>query len=165
MCSLLIFYFVLGKCYEDHCLQNSALKPGNFIKSKNGLYTFILQQNGKLEIFCGESSIWSANGPDNNIKKFIFQRNSNLVVYRNDNSVAWGAGLGGRTPKGQKLVMQNDGNLVMYDGDDKAVWNTATYNKCPAGDNFWIRNLRVLSYCELDYTFCDKFCYKYVTIL
>ena len=79
-------------------------------------------------------------------------------MYRNDNSGAWGAGLGGRTPKGQKLVMQNDGNLVMYDGDDKAVWNTATYNKCPAGDNFWIRNLRVLSYCELDYTFCDKFC-------
>ena len=125
---------LLGNCYEDHCIRNAVLKPGSSIKSKNGLYTFILQQNGKLEILCGESSIWSANGPDNNVKEFIFQTDSNLVVYRNDKSVAWGAGLAGRTPKGWKLVMQNDGNLVMYDGDGKVVWNTATYNKCPAGD-------------------------------
>ena len=94
----------------------------------------MLQKNGKLIILCGENAIWSANGRDNNVKEFIFQTDSNLVVYRNDYSVAWTAGLGGRTPKGVKLVMQNDGNLVMYDRNDKAVWNTATYNKCPAGD-------------------------------
>lgn len=125
---------LLGSCYEDRCSRKSALKPGEFIKSTNNLFTFILQENGKLEILCGKSSIWIASCSDDNVKEFSFQEDGNLIVYRNDNSVAWNAGLTGRTPKGSKLIMQNDGNLVMYDDNDVYVWSIVTFSKCPAGN-------------------------------
>lgn len=127
-------FLLLGNCYEGHCLRNAVLKPGSSIRSRNGLYTFILQQNGKLEILCGNSSIWAALDPDNSVKEFTFQEDGNLVLYRNDGSVAWTAGLAGKTPKGKKLIMQNDGNLVLHDNTDNVSWQTATYDKCPAGD-------------------------------
>ena len=110
------------------------MERGSSITSKNGLYKFILQKNGKLEILCGGASIWSVNGPDSSVGNFVFQKDVNLVLYRNDNSVVWDAGIGGRGLWNAELVMQNDGNLVVYNSPN--TFETATYNKCPAGDIF-----------------------------
>ena len=95
---------IAGNCCGDRCRNRGALERGSSITCKNGL--------------C----------------KFVFQKDVNLVLYRNDNSVVWDAGIGGKGIWNAELVMQNDGNLVVYNSPN--TFQTATYNKRSAGDTF-----------------------------
>ena len=126
---------IAGNCCGDRCRNRGALERGSSITCKNGLCKFILQKNGKPEILCGGAPVWSVNGPDNSAEKFVFQKDVNLVLYRNDNSVVWDAGIGGKGIWNAELVMQNDGNLVVYNSPN--TFQTTTYNKCSARDTFW----------------------------
>ncbi len=56
--------------------------------------------------------------------RFVFQFDSNLVLYDQNNVAIWASHTqwGG----GKRLVMQEDGNLVMYT-DTQPIWSTGTW--------------------------------------
>lgn len=64
--------------------------------------------------------------PGNNTTKLIMQADGNLVLYRNDNSVAlWSTSTWGKPVT--HAIMQSDGNFVLYDNSGKAYWATGTW--------------------------------------
>lgn len=86
-----------------------------------------LQENGNLEIFCENVSVWESNTTNDNVKFLYFDVHGNLVLLANDNSTVWSASIG---PNAVKLLMQDDGNVVLYNDDDQSVWTTRTKDKC-----------------------------------
>ena len=130
---LLVIFFLkiwelfLENCIGNNCSKNGILKKGKYLESTNGIYTLKLQENGNLEIFCQNVSIWETKTINNNVDLLYFDPNGNLVLFGNNKSIIWAAGIG-LDPT--KLIMQDDGNLVLYKDDDQSVWSTSTNNKC-----------------------------------
>ena len=98
------------------------MKKGNHLQSTNGVYKFILQQNGNLEILCQNTSIWSSNTFDPNIEEMHFTEtgvvtlrkpSSNFDVWRSD--LRWHASI-----NPVNLVMQNDGNLRAFERNHRS---------------------------------------------
>ena len=116
------------------------MKKGNHLQSTNGVYKFIIQQNGNLEILCKNTSIWSSNTFDPNIEEMHFTEtgvvtlrkpSSNFDVWRSD--PRWHASI-----NPVNLVMQNDGNLRAFERNHRnneivPIFATNTNGKCPAG--------------------------------
>jgi hypothetical protein len=60
---------------------------------------------------------------DNTQYRLVMQTGGNLVLYRNDSSVAWSTQT---FVPGTSAVMQADGNFVLYTPSGQPVWHTQT---------------------------------------
>lgn len=127
-----ITVFYLDNCREDICDPNAILKPGSYIQSKNGLFRFVLNQTGKLEIWCKDRIIWSKNADIADVDFLYFDKNSKMILIGKDNSTEWIMSMFTRGTKHGILLMQNDGNLVVYDECDNIYWQSRSYGKCGA---------------------------------
>ena len=87
-----------------------------------------MQTAGNLVLYRASDlpPFWQTGTHGQNIPKLTFQLDGNLVMYRNDGSVAWASHTEGR---GYKVWMQDDGNFVIYDRAGKGIWHTDTHNK------------------------------------
>ena len=119
--------FFIENCVGNNCSTNGILKRGKYLESKTGIYRLKLQENGNLEIFCQNVSVWETKTINNNVDFLYFDSNGNLVLFGKDKSIIWAAGIG---LDATKLIMQDDGNLVLYKDDNQSVWSTDTNNKC-----------------------------------
>ena len=122
----------LAVCQSDVCHPN-----GNSIKSGNGVYELILQENGNLELKCNDTLLWSSDTKNSDVEDFQFQSDGNLAIRKKDGTYAWESQTvyDESDPKGppDRLILQNDGNVVLYAGH-KAKWSTATHGRCPSGN-------------------------------
>jgi len=114
--SLVTSYPVLAK---DILGSGQILYKGETLKSPNGQYKLILQNDGNLVLYDGGRAIWSTKTQGKRIKKLVMQNDGNLVLY-GPNGPLWATNTSGN--RGAYLKIQNDGNLVIY----KAVWLTNT---------------------------------------
>ena len=126
----------LAVCQSDVCHPKGSLTKGKSIKSANGVYEFILQESGNLELKCNDTLLWSSNTDNSDVEDFQFQSNGNLVIRKKDGTYAWESRTeyDGSSPNGppDKLILQNDGNVVLYArGEPK--WSTKTHGGCPSG--------------------------------
>jgi hypothetical protein len=106
-----------------------SLRANNQLVSDNGAATLLVQGDGNVVMYQGNSStaLWASNttfGGGGEYVHLDLQSDGNLVLYADQ--VLWATS----TASGQELVMQGDCNLVLRDGASKAVWasNTAP---CP----------------------------------
>ena len=69
----------LGNCHGDTCTHMGVLKKGKYLRSNNGIFKLILQENGNLEILCKTKPIWSTRTITNKVDFLYFKQNGKLV--------------------------------------------------------------------------------------
>jgi hypothetical protein len=94
------------------------LKPGQYRRSPNGIYTLIMQTDGNAVLYKGRTALWGSM-TNRKASTLIMRRDGNLVVVSGRTAV-WASNTGGST--GAYLAVQNDANLVIYNIRNKAVW-------------------------------------------
>ena len=119
--------FFIENCVGNNCSTNGILKRGKYLEFTTGIYRLKLQENGNLEIFCQNVSVWETKTINKNVDFLYFDSNGSLVLFGKNKSIIWAAGIG---LDATKLIMQDDGNLALYKDGDQSVWSTGTNNKC-----------------------------------
>jgi len=102
----------------DVLRPGKSLKAGQYIRSKNGLYTFVMQADGNAVLIKGRTALWST-ATNKKGSVLVMQTDGNLVVVYGRTRV-WASNTNGST--GAALAVQNDNNLVIYNSRGKAVW-------------------------------------------
>lgn len=107
---------------EDHLDPGEKLVKGQYLKSTNGEYQFVLQDDGNLVLYGRGRALWASNTNSYAASNVIMQSDGNLVLYGYPNAI-WHSGT--YNNPGARLIVQNDGNVVIYLGQ-KAIWATGT---------------------------------------
>src|SRR5690348_14364288 len=64
---------------SDVLKSGEYLKPGQYRRSQNGMYTLIMQTDGNAVLYKGRTALWSTV-TNRKASSLIMQRNGNLVV-------------------------------------------------------------------------------------
>ena len=85
------------------------LNKGDILQSESAKYQLILQPNGKLEIICEGSVIWSPlkDSDTGSVTRLYFKNKSSLGVYLGEESLVWTHEIGQSNKYFQKLVLEN----------------------------------------------------------
>ncbi|MDX6279451.1 MAG: hypothetical protein QOH03_522 [Kribbellaceae bacterium] len=102
----------------DVLRSGQSLKAGQYIRSKNGVYTFRMQADGNAVLIKGRTALWST-ATNKKGSVLVMQKDGNLVVVHGRTKI-WASNTNGST--GAALAVQNDDNLVIYNSRGKAVW-------------------------------------------
>jgi len=110
--------------------NDQQLKQGESLRSPNGSYHVIMQNDGNFVLYDHSNQpIWASNTaqkgvPPHDIK---MQSDGNLVIYDGHRQAIWSSNtyLKGSGP--YQLIIQDDRNLVIYDGHRQAIWSSGTY--------------------------------------
>ncbi|MFB6719963.1 hypothetical protein ACFCV3_07380 [Kribbella sp. NPDC056345] len=104
---------------SDVLQPGQKLKAGNYIRSKNGQYTFLMQSDGNAVLYKGKTALWST-ATNRKASVLVMQKNGNLEVV-SGKTVVWQSNTG--TSPNARLVVQNDNNLVIYNTRNKPNWS------------------------------------------
>ncbi|MCK0092637.1 LysM peptidoglycan-binding domain-containing protein [Rhodococcus sp. F64268] len=99
--------------------SGQSLSVGQELKSDNGKYTLVLQQDGNLVLSEDGKAVWAAGTDGSGTVRATVQEDGNFVLYKDDNSPVWASETSGNS--GVRLTVQDDRNVVLYAGD-KPVW-------------------------------------------
>lgn len=113
---------------SDRIRSHSWMNEGEYLKSRNGKYKFVLRGDGNLVLYSGKKAIWSSKtgGKGKYPFKLKMQRDGNLVVYGMGKAI-WSSKTNKKGRGPYRLVMQSDRNVVLYDSLGKALWSTSTW--------------------------------------
>lgn len=133
-------FFFLGNCYKNQCIRNGILNKGDILRSESEKYQLKLQSNGKLEIICEGSVIWSPlkDSDTDSVTRLYFKNESSLGVYLEDESLVWTPDIGLSSKYFQKLVLENDGRLILYDNKSENIWESNSAGKCRKGKQLFV---------------------------
>jgi len=112
----------LSAAFSDRLHENEQLTKGQWIRSNNGQYTFILQDDGNVVLYGRGRALWASNTNGQAVNNLIMQSDGNLVAYGYPHAI-WSSGT--YNWPGAYLVIQDDGNAVIYIGR-RAIWATGT---------------------------------------
>ena len=104
------------------------MMKGESLKSLNGKYTFILQFDGNLVLYCGGRKLWETKTVSADIYALYFQFNGNLVIRNKDLSAAWVSNT--VDSSANLLLIQDDGNVVISNDNRVTKWATGTNFIC-----------------------------------
>jgi hypothetical protein len=104
------------------------LNPGQFIQSPDRQYRMIMQGDGNLVLYRGNTPLWASNTRAAN-STLEMQGDGNLVVYAPGHIAVWASGTFSQY---SALIGQNDGNFVVYAPGNNPVWSTKTNAVTPA---------------------------------
>jgi nucleoid-associated protein YgaU len=93
------------------------------LTSPNGAYSVILQDDGNLVLYAGETAVWSTETNGQPVVRAEVQEDGNFVLYTEDKPV-WHSDTKGA--KDVRLILQDDRNLVLY-GFDGPAWSSETH--------------------------------------
>ena len=96
------------------------LNPGYWIKSPNGRYQLIYQNDGNLVFYGPSGPLWASDTIGQPPGFATMQGDGNLVVYRADGVPIWATDTSGMP--GAELRVQDDGYLVLYDAGNTPMW-------------------------------------------
>lgn len=86
----------------------------------------VMQYDGNFVVYKGNTALWASHTWNNPNAHFIFQGDSNLVVYNYGGTAKWNSRTNGQD--GWRLVMQGDCNLVLYNYNySRPLWRTYTH--------------------------------------
>lgn len=108
--------------YSDRLNEGESLSKGQWIRSSNGAYTFIMQDDGNLVLYGRGRALWASNTAGRAVNNVIMQGDGNLVIYGYPGPI-WASNT--VNFPGSNLVVQNDGNVVIYIAR-KPIWATNT---------------------------------------
>ena len=115
----------------DYELQpGQRLSPGWQIQSPDRNYRMVMQSDGNLVLYTGNTAKW-ASGTSAANSDLEMQSDGNLVIYAPGHAAVWASNTAGKN--GSVLFGQNDGNFVLYAPGNVAVWSTNTANSSLGG--------------------------------
>jgi hypothetical protein len=114
----------------DTLKSDQKLLSGQFLRSKNGLYSVIVKDNCFV-IVKGSNQVWSSNSSllsshiigKSRLGYLKMNTDGNLVLYGNDKPI-WTSKTWIRGSFGHFLRIHNNGNLVIYNKIESQVWET-----------------------------------------
>ncbi len=121
--------------WQDTLGQNEKLKVSEGLRSSDGNYTLVLQEDGNLVTYDShKKAIWNSGTDKSGAVECVMQGDGNLLLKDRGGRVAWATYTDGYN--NAKLKMQNDGNLVIYNARGMAVWaNGRIKDSLLKGDN------------------------------
>jgi len=124
-----------GAEWQDTLGQNEKLKVSEGLKSTNGNYTLVLQEDGNLVTYDShKKALWNSGTDKSMAVECVMQGDGNLLLKDRGGRLAWATYTDGYN--NAKLKMQNDGNLVIYNERGMAVWaNGRIKDSLLKGDN------------------------------
>jgi nucleoid-associated protein YgaU len=106
----------------DRLHKGEKLTVGESLTSENGAYKVILQEDGNLVLYSGDTAVWSTETNGQPVERAEVQDDGNFVLYTKDKPV-WHSDTKGA--KDVRLILQDDRNLVLY-GFDGVAWSSKT---------------------------------------
>lgn len=121
---------VAGPSQCGYLFANQGLNPGQTLWSCNGAYRMIMQTDGNLVVYVGNSNkvVWASGTWDRTPLYTIMQPDGNLVTYFTPGG-PWSPNTWGHP--GAFFRLQDDANLVIYASSGGVLWSPNTY--CDAG--------------------------------
>lgn len=107
---------------QNYLAEGENLTRGQWLKSNNGQYTLVLQDDGNLVLYGRGQALWHSKTHGLAVRELVMQYDGNLVLYGYPNAL-WSSNTYGYP--GSYLVVQDDGNVVIYIGR-LAIWSTGT---------------------------------------
>ena len=101
-----------------------ALSPKERLHSPSGQLQLLLQTDGNLVLYDGQTAIWATGTNGQAVSQAAMQADGNLVLVGPGGTVVWEARTAGHA--GARLVLQDDGNAVVYAIDGRPLWSTGT---------------------------------------
>ena len=103
----------------DNLAAGQSLQPGQQIVSPNGSFRVIMQADGNLVEYKGNTPLWASHTgvPGSTV---IMQTDGNLVVYSPSHQPLWYTNTDKAGPG--SVIIQNDGNFVVYTPAHHPVW-------------------------------------------
>ncbi|MCL2013232.1 MAG: S8 family serine peptidase [Cystobacterineae bacterium] len=118
---------VLPSLITDKLSAGERMAPGHALRSPNGLYTLIMQEDGNLVLYSSAGTpLWSTHtGPGNAGASATLQCDGNFVVRSAAGNPLWSTQTGGQTGTNRAtyVAVQNDGNFVLYKEGGTPVWD------------------------------------------
>lgn len=112
-----------SKLYPGQCLHFN-----DRLKSINGCFELIMQEDGNLVLYKKTEPIWSSKTYLTCSYKACYQSDGNLVVSNCKKKATWVAGT---FAGGLYTELQDDGNLVLYaDNPLRPTWASNTVSSC-----------------------------------
>ena len=112
----------MGVINKDDLQPGQTLNKGSEIRSLNGLYRAVMQEDGNFVVYRASKALWASNtvGKGDYV---IMQYDGNLVVYNTSFKLepVWASNTQNR---GHSLLMQNDGNLVLRNASGDIQWSS-----------------------------------------
>lgn len=101
--------------------KTQEIRKGQGILRKNGLYHFVLLQNGRLVLYFNQNLLWSAKTTKGD--RFVLESNGNAVLYDDKQKILFSTET---TNNGDRLELLDTGILVLYDSTGKTLWSSNT---------------------------------------
>ncbi|WP_218920114.1 hypothetical protein [Chondromyces crocatus] len=118
-----------GTALAQTLAPGQSLERGNSVRSSNGRYTFVMQDDGNLVLYApGSRALWATGTDGQAIRNAIMQQDGNLVLYDYANRPKWASNTNGQS--GAYLVVQDDGNVVIY-RPRVPIWASNTNQNSP----------------------------------
>jgi pseudomonalisin len=118
---------------SEHCDPQTTLQPGavlargSSVRSANGKYNLVMQDDGNLVLYQANGpALWATGTNGIAIRHAVMQRDGNLVLYDYAGRPRWASGTHGNP--GALLYVQCDGNVVIYK-PNVPVWATNTVQR------------------------------------
>jgi hypothetical protein len=109
----------------DRLSSEESLVPNESLRSANGQFSLLLQQDGNLVLYEQETQpVWATGTDGQEIARATMQQDGNLVLYTASGQAAWASETDGN--EGAYLVVQDDRNVVIYSAADDPLWATNT---------------------------------------
>lgn len=100
-----------------------VLNVDKSITSPDGRFRLLMQADGNLVLYQGDSALWSSQTNGTGANFAAFGLDCRLAVYQGGASL-WSSGA--PSVAGCNLALQNDGNLVIYSPSGSPVWTSNT---------------------------------------
>jgi len=109
---------------KDRLNKGEELEIGNSLRSDDGRFHLIMQEDGNLVLYNANNiAKWSSGTAGEQIHRCIFQDDGNLVLYNKYRKSIWHTATYNRG--GLCLQLQNDGDLIIL-SDEKQIWHSGT---------------------------------------
>lgn len=124
----------LHETQADSFKTGDILESGSSIKSKNGKYELVFQDDGNFVLYevSSKRPLWASDTASSyrRASKGLLQDDGNLRLFDDDNGEVWSSHSGGRGDASTVLTVQDDGNVRLMCGE-KQLWATNTAQKEP----------------------------------
>ncbi|MEV0615190.1 hypothetical protein AB0I81_17845 [Nonomuraea sp. NPDC050404] len=102
--------------------SGDVLRPGQTIKSANGRYTLIQQEEGNAVLYDGRRSLFTTPTAGHPGARSIMQKEGNWVVVDRNDKALWSTKTAGNP--GAWLAVSDDGRVIIYSSDNKPLWTS-----------------------------------------